>query len=135
MGAAPDPPDVTDAGPGERFPREARLEGGRGVRRVLREGRRRRTTALDVFAAPSPAGRPRLGVVVPLFGHTAVERNRVQRRLREIGRRDWLPGAWEEGREVDVLLRARPGAYDCGFDALRREVLGAIEELCCDGSS
>lgn len=122
-------------GRGERFPRQARLTAGREIRRALRQGERRRTTPVDVFAAPSPAGRPRLGVVVPLFGHTAVERNRLQRRLREIGRRDWLAAAWDQGRETDLLLRARPAAYGCGFDALRREVLGALEELCCDASS
>lgn len=120
---------MTPPGPGERYPREARLTSGGDVLRVLREGRRRRTGPVDVFAAPSPAGRPRLGVVVPLHGHTAVERNRVQRRLREIGRRDWLPGAWEEGRPVDLLLRARPAAYGCGFGELREQVLGALEEL------
>jgi len=118
---------VSGSGAGERYPREARITGGRDVRRVLREGRRHRTGPVDVFAAPSPAGRPRLGVVVPLYGHTAVARNRVQRRLREIGRRDWLAGAWEEGREVDVLLRARPRAYDCDFPELREAVLGALD--------
>ncbi len=68
-------------------------------------------------------------MVVPLYGHTAVARNRVQRRLREIGRRDWLSGAWEERREVDVLLRARPAAYGCDFAELREAVLGALDEL------
>lgn len=118
---------VTDTGAGERFPREARLRAGRDVRRVLREGRRRRTGPVDVFRADSPAGRPRLGVVVPLYGHTAVERNRLQRRLREIGRRGWLAGAWEEGLEVDVLLRARPAAYAAGFDELGEAVLGVLD--------
>lgn len=99
------------------------------MRRVLREGRRVRVGPVDAFAAPSPAGRPRLGVVVPLHGHTAVERNRLQRRLREIGRRDWLSAAWEEGRPVDLLLRARPGAYGCGFAELRERVLAALEGL------
>lgn len=122
-------PGVSGPGPGERFPREARLTSGRDVRRVLREGSRRRTGPVEVFAAPSRADRPRLGVVVPLYGHTAVERNRLQRRLREIGRRDWLAGAWEERREVDLLLRARPAAYGCGFDELREQVLGALDDL------
>lgn len=120
---------VSGSGTGERYPREARITGGREIRRVLREGRRRRTGPVDVFAAPSPAARPRLGVVVPLYGHTAVARNRIQRQLREIGRRDWLSGAWEEGREVDVLLRARPAAYGADFAELRDAVLGALEEL------
>lgn len=90
---------------------------------------------MDVFADRSPAGRPRVGVVVPRHGHTIVERNRVRRRLQEIARRGWLPGAWEEGREVDVLLRARRGAYGTSHEDLRRAVLEAIDELCSGDSS
>lgn len=120
---------MSGSGAGESYPREARIGSGRDVRRVLREGRRRRTGPVDVFSAPSPVGRPRLGVVVPLYGHTAVDRNRVQRRLREIGRRDWLAAAWAEGRRVDLLLRARPAAYGRGFAELRDAVLAALEEL------
>ncbi|MFB6240123.1 MAG: ribonuclease P protein component, partial [Gemmatimonadota bacterium] len=89
-------------------------------------GRRRRTGPVDVFLADSSAGRPRLGVVVPLYGHTAVERNRLQRQLREIGRREWLPGAWEEGRETDLLLRARPAAYGATFAELRGAVVEGV---------
>lgn len=112
---------------GERFPGAARLRSGRDIRRLLREGRRRRTEPVDVFLADSPAGRPRLGVVVPLYGRSAVERNRLQRRLREIGRREWLPEAREEGRETDLLLRARPAAYGTPFGELRRAILGELE--------
>lgn len=118
---------MTEEGLGERFPREARLRSGRDIRRLLREGRRRRTEPVDLFRADSPAGRPRVGVVVPLYGHTAVERNRLQRRLREIARREWLPVACEEGRETDLLLRARPAAYGTSFGELRDAVLGALE--------
>lgn len=126
--AVADGVSVTEGDAGERLPRDARLRSGRDIRRVLRHGHRRRTDPVDVFLADSPAGRPRLGVVVPLYGHTAVERNRLQRQLREIARREWLPGAWEEGRETDLLLRVRPAAYGAGFDALREAVLGALEE-------
>lgn len=126
---------VTAEDPGERFPRQARLRGGADIRRVLRRGRRRRTGPVDVFMASSPAGRPRLGVVVPRHGHTIVERNRVRRRLQEIARRSWLPGAWEEGRPVDLVLRARPAAYGADHGELRRVVIGAIDELCSGESS
>lgn len=83
---------------------------------------------MDVFLTDSPAGRPRLGVVVPLHGHNAVERNRLQRQLREIARREWLPGARQQGREADLLLRARPAAYDAAFGQLREAVLRALGE-------
>jgi RNase P protein component len=57
-----------------------------------------------------------------------VERNRLQRQLREIARREWLPGAWEERRETDLLLRARPAAYGAEFGQLREAVLRALVE-------
>ena len=58
-----------------------------------------------------------------------MERNRTKRRLREIGRRRVLPEMARRGGVVDVLIRARPGAYDSNFEELAREVLGAVEEL------
>lgn len=126
---------MSEGSPGERFPRQARLRSGSDIRRLLRDGRRRRSGPVEVFADASPAGRPRVGVMVPRHGHTIVDRNRVRRRLREIARRRWLPGAWEEGCPVDLLLRARPGAYGAGHDELRRAVLEAIDDLCSDDSS
>ena len=61
----------------------------------MRSGKRRRVGPMDVFLAPSAGRRPRVGFIVPRHGHSAVERNRLRRRLREIARREWLPLAWE----------------------------------------
>jgi ribonuclease P protein component len=64
-------------------------------------------------------GHPRMGLIVPKFRSTAVARNRLRRRLREIWRRD-LQGhqpAW------DLVIRARPDAYAASFDALRHALL------------
>lgn len=102
---------------------------------MFREGRRRRVGPLEVFARPSPAGRPRVAFVVPRHGRSIVDRNRVQRRLREIARREWLPGALEEGTAVDVVARAGPGAYDAGFDELRESFLKGVEAAACDACS
>jgi ribonuclease P protein component len=65
------------------------------------------------------AGQPRLGLIVPTFQTSAVARNRLRRRLREIWRRDLQPQqpAW------DLLIRARREAYAAGFDALRSQLL------------
>ena len=52
-------------------------------------------------------GHPRLGVIVPRYGSTAVARNRVRRRIREASRRRLLPRL----NAVDLVVRARPGAY------------------------
>jgi ribonuclease P protein component len=56
--------------------------------------------------------------VVPKFGFTAVRRNRLKRRLRELTRAHVLT----QPRSLDVLLRARRDAYDATFDALREEI-------------
>lgn len=70
-----------------------------------------------------------MGVVVPLHGHGAAERNLLRRRLKEILRREWLAAAWPppEGEELDVLVRAGAGAYDSSFDELRRLLLDALD--------
>lgn len=73
---------------------------------------------------------PRLGVVVPKHRHRIVERNRVKRRLREIGRTLLLPALREAGVPLDVLVRARPEAYDALYANLQTE-LGTWVEVAC----
>lgn len=86
----------------------------------MTQGKRRRTDHLDLFTRPSPAGRSRLAVIVPRHRHTAVERNRLRRRLREIGRRQVLPVL---AAPTDVAVRARANAYGASFQALRNELV------------
>jgi ribonuclease P protein component len=85
---------------------------------------------LDAFVSASPFARPRWGVVVPKHKHTIVERNRVKRRLREIGRTEVLPRLTTAERPLDVLVRARPEAYDASFAELRDDLVRLTEELC-----
>jgi ribonuclease P protein component len=93
------------------------------LRALLTQGKRRRTDHLDLFTRPSPVGRSRLAVVVPRHAHTAVLRNRLRRRIREIGRRWVLP---ELGQPTDVGIRARPSAYEVTFDRLKLEIVAAL---------
>ena len=62
-------------------------------------------------------------MVVPRHAQTAVRRNRLRRRIREIGRRYVLPVL-----EVptDVGVKARPGAYEATFEHLRLEIVAAL---------
>jgi ribonuclease P protein component len=65
------------------------------------------------------SGQPRMGLIVPKFHSSAVARNRLRRRLREIWRREIQsrqPG-W------DVVIRARREAYAANFEALRGQLL------------
>jgi ribonuclease P protein component len=59
-----------------------------------------------------------MGLIVPKFHSTAVARNRLRRRLKEVWRRELmgaLPG-W------DVVIRARKEAYEAGFTMLGDEL-------------
>lgn len=67
----------------------------------------------------NPTGHARLGLIVPRFRRSAVARNRVRRRLKDIWRREVRPvqPAW------DLVVRARPSAYDATFESLRAQLL------------
>ena len=80
---------------------------------------------LDVRAIASPLGHPRVGVVVPRYSGSAVDRNRLKRRLRELVRTRLLPAV----PAVDVVIRARPEAYAAPFDALTVDVERAAAQL------
>jgi ribonuclease P protein component len=107
----------------EGLPKSSRIGRGSDLSALLTQGKRRRTDHLDLFLRPSPVGSSRLAVIVPRFRHTAVERNRLRRRLREIGRRQVLPVF--DG-PTDLAVRARPSAYDAAFETLRREIVGSV---------
>lgn len=65
-------------------------------------------------------GHPRMGLIVPKFQTSAVARNRLRRRLREIWRLELQPHqpAW------DLVIKTRREAYDASFDALRADLAG-----------
>ena len=64
-------------------------------------------------------GHPRMGLIVPKFQSTAVARNRVRRRLRELWRVELqaIQPAW------DLLIKARRVAYGASFDGLRADLV------------
>ena len=123
---SPAPPHMKD----ERLPRAARIGSGREIRELLRNGRRCRLGPIDLFVAPAGRDRPRVGVVVPRYGRSAVERNRLRRRVREIARREWLPVARRREDHLDVVVRARREAYESTFDELREIVVQRVERPC-----
>lgn len=82
--------------------------------RVHGEGARERTPWFDVRTVASPRVYARVAIVVPRFRKTAVARNRVKRRLRELVRCELLPGLAPQ----DLVVRATPLAYRATFDVL-----------------
>lgn len=67
----------------------------------------------------------RVGLIVPKHRQTAVARNRLKRRLRELARTQLLP----TDLPTDVVVRARPEAYRAAFDALAADILLARTQL------
>lgn len=116
-------PPVPDA-PRLAFPRERRLTRAPELDAVRREGKRVRTEHLEVRALASLRPFVRVGIVVPRHKHSAVDRNRLKRRLREVTRTRLLPTLATTLRDAggDVVIRANPGAYDASFDALVRQL-------------
>jgi ribonuclease P protein component len=107
----------------ERLTRLQRVTRAAELRAIIEQGKRRRTDHLDLFTRPSPVGCSRLAVIVPRFRRTAVQRNRLRRRLREIGRRMVLPCLAQPN---DVAVRARERAYAADFETLREEFVGSL---------
>lgn len=73
---------------------------------------------IDARQLDSESGFVRVAIVVPKWGFTAVRRNKLKRRLRELSRALLLV----KDASRDVVLRARREAYDASFDALRDDV-------------
>lgn len=71
----------------------------------------------------------RVGIVVPRHKHSAVDRNRLKRRLREITRTRLLPALAGLAAGGDVVIRARPEAYTVAFDVLTRQLERAARDI------
>ncbi len=92
---------------------------------MLDLGRRRRTPRFDIAWCPNELSHPRLGLVVPRYRQTAVARNRLRRRVREVARRQLL----RELPSVDVVIRPRPMAYAASPAALAQDLVEWRESL------
>jgi ribonuclease P protein component len=64
-------------------------------------------------------GHARMGLIVPKFQSTAVARNRLRRRLRELWRRELQP----HQPACDLVIRVRREAYAAAFEGLQRDLL------------
>ncbi|MBX6331993.1 MAG: ribonuclease P protein component [Gemmatimonadaceae bacterium] len=92
---------------------------GSELQTVARQGKRIRTEHLELRVVASSLHHARVGFIVPRYGQTAVARNRLKRRLREVVRCSIL---WQLPA-VDLVIRARREAYNAPFESLRRELL------------
>jgi ribonuclease P protein component len=90
----------------------------------VRDGKRLRTTNLDLRVVFATGAVSRIGFVVPKHGHSSVERNQLKRRLRELGRLRLLAAVRSDspGLAIDLVMRPQPGAYRLEYVQLRSEV-------------
>jgi ribonuclease P protein component len=92
---------------------------------VQRTGRRTRRNHLDILWATSEFPFPRLGVVVSRQGRTAVARNRLRRRLKEL----WRKELWQLVPAWDVVIRSRASGYQATMAELRADLTEWVESL------
>jgi ribonuclease P protein component len=69
-----------------------------------------------------------VGIIVPKHKQSAVARNRVKRRLRELVRLTLLP-ALRARSPLDVVLRAAPSAYGAAYADLAADVSRLTQRL------
>jgi ribonuclease P protein component len=81
-----------------------------------------RTGCLEVRVVASLHALPRVGLIVPKYKHSSVERNRLKRRLREWVRLELLPALAGVAPVLDLMVRTSPSAYTRSFADLGREL-------------
>lgn len=91
-------------------------------------GKRIRTATLELRALASLRRLPRVGVIVPRHGQTAVARNLVKRRLRELLRQSLWPMLLTRP-PCDVVVRASPAAYGVPQATLAADLTKAMRRL------
>jgi len=88
-------------------------------------GKRIKTGHLDVRVVTSPFAYARVGIIVPKYKRSIVERNQLRRRLRELVRTIILPII----PPYDVYIRSMPHAYEVPFDVLAGDVSQIAKRL------
>ena len=73
---------------------------------------------LEIRMTASPLRHVRVGIIVPKYGHSSVERNRLKRQLRSIVRTELLGTL----PAVDVVVKALPASYNAKYATLLEEL-------------
>lgn len=101
-----------DGGP-EAFGKDRRVLRRAEYLEIYATGRRHAGRLLVFFVRPGTTDRTRLGVTITKKTGSAVVRNRLRRRIRELFRRTRPFAA-----PVDLVVNVRPGAEEATFSAL-----------------
>jgi ribonuclease P protein component len=116
--------DEIGDGAGLDFPRECRLHHRAEYDAVYREGKRKTGREVTVFLRPNGLHRSRFGWSVKRALGTAVRRNRIRRRLREVVRlhRQEIALGW------DLVIHPRSSAATAKFSSLEAELMKLLPQ-------
>ncbi len=112
------------SGGGEgRFPATMRLKRRRDFQAVYRDGAVWKGSCLSLYVLGRETGK-RIGIVIPRKWGTAVERNRMKRRLREAFRKSQrlLPNA-------DIIVKPTVACREVPVETLGRILVDAVTEI------
>ena len=98
---------------------------GSEIKRVVNQGKRLRTRFFEVRILASPLVHPRVGFVIPKYSYTAVRRNLLKRRLREIVRVELLATL----PAIDVVIKSQPAAYAVAAEFIARDLRQIVSEI------
>lgn len=107
------------------YPRACRIVRRADFDAVYREGRRRASSSFVVFLRPNGSEVSRFGLSVKRALGSAVKRNRIRRRVREIlrvHRREIAPG-W------DIVIHPRGQVATAQFALVEKELMNAVPKV------
>ena len=117
IGSPPNSPAKLD------FPREARLVRRGDFDAAYRAGKRRSSAHFTIFLRANQMDQSRYGFSIKKALGSAVVRNRIRRRVREIVRchRQEIPAGW------DIVIHPKSRVANANFAALTAELLRLLE--------
>jgi ribonuclease P protein component len=113
----------------QRFPKQRRILRPAEFQEVYKSGIRRSTRHFVVFVLAQTGkdgALTRVGITVGRKLGSAVIRNRIRRRTREIVRRHWK----ELGREWLIVINPRGAMLEASFATLEQELITELQRLC-----
>jgi len=102
------------------LPRENRLRSSKEIREVVSSGKKVGNGSATLHFLPSQ--RNQFAIIVSKAVGSAVERNRVKRRIRAI-----LSGLLPGDHSIRAAVRVKPAAATSSFEDLRKDIADLIE--------
>jgi ribonuclease P protein component len=109
----------------QRFPRSSRLTARRSFLRIYEKGQRVTGAYFVIFGEPGATDATRLGITATRKCGGAVQRNRLKRSVREIFRREIIPGL----SPIDLVVNVKPSAATAPYRRLEADLVTRLGEL------